>query len=431
MLLSFVRVAHSILVICLLISTRSRSAHACLQQRGRLISGTYSKTLTPQQVVDITMEMPFLDSYSAYDLSDLWDFFTPAQLAGYARYSIDVYKIVYETIDGLGNPAQASGALLIPVVSHRNHQSLPLLSLQRGTIYYNLDAPSTCDWIDWGIWRGLIPASHGYVTAMPDLLGFGESSQLNHPYALVKPTATATTDLIRASRTFAQSLGVDLHRRDVFLAGLSQGGHATLGTQKIVESDLHQYRDIRVVASAPAAGAYHLSQVMNAFLRSNVVLFPQLTTLFIVTVNEVYGLNRPLTHYFKQPYADLLPSLHDKTHNNGEILAALPQGDSSLLYADEFRLAFNGEGEQQFKAAVAENDLHAGWTPRAPIRLYNGETDTVAPPALAYETRDSLSTTNTHIDVVTIPGAGHLQSMIPITLMTLDWFDTFVTRSAH
>lgn len=399
-------------------------SQACPSERGRLSSGTYSKTLTPKEVVDITLGMPFLDSYAAYDLSDIWDFFTPEQLTDHARYSIDVYKIVYKTEDELGNSTEASGALLIPVVRN-HHRKLPLLSLQRGTIYYNLDAPSTCNWEDWGIWRGLIPASHGYVTAMPDLLGFGESSHLNHPYALVEPTATATVDMIRASREFAKSLGLRLEDREVFLAGLSQGGHATLATQKVVEADRRQYADIEIVASAPAAGGYNLSATINALLGSDVVAFPQLTTLFIMTVNEVYGLNRPLSHYFKEPYASLIPTLHDKTHNNAEILAAFPQGDSAQLYTDEFRAAFKGDGEQEFKAAIAENDLHSGWIPRAPIRFYNGEADTMSPAALAYEACNNLAGPGKDIDVVIIPGAGHLQSIVPITLLTLDWFDAF------
>ncbi len=417
----------SFLAILSLTAFSPRTSRGCHHERGRLISGTYSRTLAPQQVVNITMEMPFLDSYAAYDLSDIWNFFTAEQLASHTHYSIDVYKIVYETIDGQGAPTRASGALLVPVTDrdHRDHQKWPFLSLQRGTIYYNLDAPSSCNWLDWGIWRGLIPASHGYVTAMPDFLGFGESSQLIHPYALVRPTATAAVDMIRASRTFAESLGVHVDRREVFLAGLSQGGHATLAIQKVVEANPHQYGDIKIVASAPAAGGYHLSQVMSRLLNSDVVMFPQITTLFLMTANEVYGFNRPLSDYFQDPYASLLPSLHDKTHNNDEILAALPQGDSSLLYADEFRLAFRGDGEQELKAAIAENDLHTGWTPRAPIRFYNGETDTMAPPAFAYEARDNLSAPGTDIEVVVVPGAWHLQSIVPITLLTLDWFDTF------
>jgi hypothetical protein len=58
----------------------------------------------------------------------------------YTRFPVEVYKVVYRTIDTEGKPVNASGALVIPVTDG----SLPLLSIQHSTITSDKAAPGGC-----------------------------------------------------------------------------------------------------------------------------------------------------------------------------------------------------------------------------------------------------------------------------------------------
>ena len=103
------------------------------------------------------------------------------------------------------------------------HCIFPLCSYQHGTITERYEVPS----FEGGeLFLGIVFAPGGYVVCMPDYLGLGLGEGL-HPYCHAKSEATATVDMLRATRQVCDEQ--DIHLNDqTFLFGYSQGGHATM-----------------------------------------------------------------------------------------------------------------------------------------------------------------------------------------------------------
>ena len=173
-------------------------------------------------------------------------------------YSVDTYKIVYETTDVDGSATVASGAFCIPVSPEC--QGFPIAVYEHGTSLRKVDVPSE-DIQETYI--GRIFAAGGYQVVMPDYLGMGESPGL-HPYCHGESEATATLDMIRAVRE-AQFLGeipgMEPDNGELFLTGYSQGGHAAMATHKHIEEN-NLLEEFNVIASAPCSGPYEITGAM-------------------------------------------------------------------------------------------------------------------------------------------------------------------------
>ena len=137
-----------------------------------------------------------------------------------------MYKMVYNTVDALGQPTIASGAFLAP--SNTPCTDFPMLVYHHGTSLRKIDVPSN----DVGeTLIGRVFGAGGYFVLMPDYIGMGESPGL-HPYCHGESEATATRDMIRAAREFiADSLNM-IDNGELFLTGYSQGGHAAMASHK-------------------------------------------------------------------------------------------------------------------------------------------------------------------------------------------------------
>src|SRR5690606_34972657 len=76
-------------------------------------------------------------------------------------------------------------------------------------------------------------AGQGFVVAATDYLGYARADLPFPPYLHAYSAATSNVDALRAARELAAQRGIGLDGR-VFLAGYSQGGHASMATQKLI-----------------------------------------------------------------------------------------------------------------------------------------------------------------------------------------------------
>ena len=175
-----------------------------------------------------------------------------------AQYGYWMYKITYETIDIHGNIHEATGTISYPRVDWPDipNQAFPILSYQHGTVVEKSDVTSIAgEWILPAILTGA-----GYVYVEPDYLGLGGSEGM-HPYHLKEPYGTAVVDLLRAVRHYALFENDQFIINDqLFLAGYSEGGYATMATHQIIERDYSD--EFAITISFPMAGAYSMSGLM-------------------------------------------------------------------------------------------------------------------------------------------------------------------------
>ena len=171
-----------------------------------------------------------------------------AEIGLVADYGANMYKVLYETVDGFGDSTVASGVMAIP---ESENKAFGILSWQHGTAIkrdgvqsnYGFDILS----------RAVVATGFIYVSA--DYLGLGVSQSV-HPYILKYPTANTVIDLIRAVRNYFDEDAYISLNRQLTLIGYSEGGYATLAAQMVMEQEMAGEFDITV--SFPMAGPYDL-----------------------------------------------------------------------------------------------------------------------------------------------------------------------------
>ncbi len=277
------------------------------------------------------------------------------------EFDVDVYKVIYNTRNAqdTGNTT-ASGVIIVPA---NISCPLPLASYQHGTTTRRYDVPS---YGSGELTIGVIYASSGgYITAMPDYLGLGDSPGF-HPYIHARSEATATIDLMRAARELSDSIGYNLNGQ-IFLFGYSQGGHSTMAAFKMIEEELNP--EFTVTAAAPMSGPYDVSGIQAGTITSGLPYSsPSYLPYVILGYQEAYGtVYNDLSDIFIAPYDTMIPDLYDGTNSAGYIDARLPAviGDmiDTTFYADYINNP-NNIG----RVLLRDNDLYQ-WTPIAPLRM--------------------------------------------------------------
>jgi len=322
-------------------------------------------------------------------------------------HSVEEIQVVYPTTDAHGSSVQASGTILIP----RAEGDFPLLSLHHGTVTKRDEVASVnLSATPEGL-TGLITASIGYLTGIPDYLGFGESDIL-HPYLHAKTSATTVIDFLRSVKTYCHEKNITLDGQ-LYLGGYSEGGYVSLAVQKEIEEN--HTNEFTITAVAPMAGPYDLSNTVRTIIQRPAYNWPAYLGFFLTAYNDIYSWNR-LDEMFNAPYGEMMPQLFDGTKTFLEINSQLPTTVSDLL-------------NQEFVANYLEgNEANTllNWTPVAPIRFYHGDADEVSPYQNALTALEVLKANGgTNIELVTIEGGTHETSGLPCVLGMIEWFNSF------
>lgn len=355
-----------------------------------------------------------LESYSPADIQQILND-NGAQLTLPLTHEVQVVHIEYQTVDFKGDFINASGALALP----RTEGAFPLLSIQHGTVTRRDQVASVHPLnLAEGL-VGLIMASSGYVTALPDYPGLGVSTIL-HPYIHGKSLGTAVVDFLRASRNYCRENAVELNGQ-VFLTGYSEGGYATMATQKEIE--MHYADEFTLTAVAPMAGPYDVVGTFEQIAQNEVYNWPANLAFFITAYDHIYGWNR-LTEIFNPPYGAMMPDLFDGTKSFGEINSQLPTQLFELFNRSIADAYFAG-GEDEFRRRLTENTL-LDWTPRTPIRMFHGSADQTVPYQNSLTALDRLKANGAvSIELITIPGGTHDTAALFSFLGMMTWFNTF------
>lgn len=331
------------------------------------------------------------------------------------KYAVKVLAITYQTTDFQGNDIQASGALLIP----QNVNHLPILSIQHGTETKSDRVASVNPLNSVEGVTGLLTASLGYLTCIPDYPGFGRSFTL-HPYHHAKSLTNAGIDFLIATRSYCNTGKISLNQQ-LFLAGYSEGGYVTLALQKAIEENY--LREFPITAVAPMAGPYDLLGTANQILQQSSYQWPAYIAFLLYAYNHLYGWNR-MHEIFNAPYSKTIPALFDGSKTFAEINQQLPGNINAWLnqnFIDNYRRG----NEAPFRNALKENTL-LNWMPLAPIHFFHGNADEVAPYQNALTAIDSLKAHGAQdIQLTTISGGTHETAGLPAVLGAIGWFGTF------
>ncbi|MDX5419025.1 MAG: lipase family protein [Hymenobacteraceae bacterium] len=330
------------------------------------------------------------------------------------KYDVAVYNMRYRTTFQ-ERETEASGLVALPI--NRNSEA-PVLSVQHGTIFQHNEAPSA---MAGGLTGFELFAAGGYITLIPDYLGFGASSHLLHPYYHQQYSGLAVVDMIKAAKALYAREGIAVSDQ-LFLAGYSEGGFVTLAAQKEIETN--QEHGLRVTASGAGAGGYDLTEMLDDVIAGKPYSYPAYLAYVLMSYNKSYSWNRPLTDFYKEPYATRLAGLFNGQHSGGDInrqLTTMPHE----LFSEQFLDGLRGGGEQALKQALQQNSFN-DWVPKSPTRLYHGTADVIVPYANSANTYNRMKAGGApNLALVPIQGGTHGSSLIPMLSDLIPWMQSF------
>ena len=327
-----------------------------------------------------------------------------------ADYSISAYDIHYESHSVSGTVDTLSGLVIIP---HSSTEAFPILTYQHGTVILDSQAPSitgiSADNLEIFL-ISLITAPSGFITVIPDYTGIGDPDKY-HPYIIANSHTQALVNMIRG----VKQLSIELEGNDgfqfndqLFLAGYSDGGYATLASQKGIQIDYSD--ELSVTASFPMAGPYDLSGTMVDYFFSEPEYTQHYYVPYVLTSHLWYyqGLDVDFAEYFEPFWADTLPSLFDGTHSGSEINELMPENPLDILLDDVLE-EFENDENHFFRQSLEENTL-LDWVPESPTYFYHGMGDDIVPyenAQVAYNTFVDNGATDVSLELFPVELGGH------------------------
>ncbi len=382
----------------------SAAAPLVAQERGELISETFLEVFDRERIQEIYLEFGLPELFCPID------------------YEVELYKVVYRTAAATGDSTTlASGLLTVPVSATCD---FPLVVYNHGTLLYD-EVLSEGQASSMQHLVGVPLAANGYVSLLPDLLGYGATPvELPHPYLHADSEASAVVDMLRAARTFCQLNGTLLNDQ-LFLVGYSQGGHTTLAAHR--ELERAHADEFSVTASAPCSGAYDLSGIARDSMlfsdRFSIGLFLAFT---LQSYQFVYGdLYDDLSEAILPPYDDQMRRLLNRAMPE----SALEDSLRSPAYEMFQPLYFEdivSEEEHPLNLALRANDVY-DWIPQAPVRFVYCEGDDRVPFGQTLFTQAHMAGLGaTEVSAVSAGAENdHDSCTFPAILSSKLWFDTY------
>ena len=327
-------------------------------------------------------------------------------------YPIFIYDIKYESIDQNGVIDTLSGLISFP---QSNVEAFPILAYQHGTLILDSQAPSitgmSMDNLEI-LLVGLATTPSGFITVMPDYVGIGDPEKY-HPYTIADPHTRALIDILRASKELSlilQDENTFQFNQQLFLIGYSDGGYATLASQKGIEQNYHD--EFIITASLPMAGPYDLSGTMVDYFLSDPEYSQPYYVPYVLTSHLWYyeGLDVNFNQYFEPFWADTLPSLFDGSHSGVEINSLMPDNPLDILLP-EVLSGFENDEDHFFRQTLDLNTL-LDWIPESPIYFFHGLGDDIVPyqnAQIAYDTFVGNGAQDISLTLFPVSLGGHVE----------------------
>jgi len=273
-----------------------------------------------------------------------------------SRTGYQFFRLVYQTIGPNGGGQTASGLVILPSQSLQNR----IVVYHHGTSVRKADVPSQPDSNLEATVAGLVFGSMGYIVFAPDYLGLGESSFPYHPYLNSETEGTASVDMIRAGLDFLADQGIS-QNFEIALTGYSQGGHATLAAQKLIEKEPGRV-SAKLDISIPMAGPYDL--LGEAFKLDINRTSKQLSlfTAYVLNAIALQYFNGNIQAIMSTHYAGRIPDLIRAGVDDERIKSELPENPLELLSDSVIESFKDTNSEHPLKKILRENSVY-DWTP--------------------------------------------------------------------
>lgn len=327
----------------------------------------------------------------------------------YIKYGVNLHQITYKTTYK-GSEVTASGLLSIPDTD----DALPLSMIHRGTIFSDQEAPSKNKLSGvYGLYGAL-----GYISFTPDMLGFGSTKSILHPYYNYEYTGQTSIDMLKAVIEYLDNNNIN-YINDLYIAGYSQGGYSSVATLKYIEEN-NVNTGVDVIGVAAGAGGYDIKNVMEEILSEDTYPSPAYLSFVIQSYNVTNDWNNDESYYFKAPYAGTVTGLLDANKSQSQVNSALTTNLVNL-FTESFLTDLREGTETQFITALTNNSV-SDWTPQTPIRFYHSQNDEVVPYSNSVATVNTMKANGaSDVEMIETQGSDHAEGAAYMILEALTW----------
>ena len=387
-----------------------------------IISVVSSCNKSGEPEYDHFVSKEYITTYTTAYINTLLDIASAAypelsDLKPLISHPVDIYKVVYRT-EVNEKVINASGLVCVP----SDKGDYPLLSFQNGTNTVNDYSPSeypgnpSYQFVE-------VIAAMGYVLVIPDYPGFGESSDIPHPYLIKEPTVRSIVDMLFAVKEMDPEELPDLTIKDaVYLAGYSQGGWATLALHEALEKDYSG--EFTLKGSVCGAGPYDLNILFGSMTGLSSYPMPVYIGYIINAYSEYDQFTNPVSDILKEPYASRLGNLYSGSLTSDQINKQLTTSIPGL-FTDGFLSGFRSEAKYaSVRTSFARNSI-AGWNTAVPLFLIHGGGDTSVDPLTTESIYNAMIQAGTSLQTCSkeiIPGLDHGDAVIPAMIKGLQFF---------
>lgn len=317
-------------------------------------------------------------------------------------------KITYNTKNQNDENVVASGLLVIPnataayqtyLASLGKGFSVSMICDNHGTIFTDAQAPSNVEVKD-GLPNYPLAVSMtgyaGFAGIYPDYIGYGESSDENHPYMLKKASARASLDMIRASQRYMTDNNI-VFNSQLYISGYSQGGYTAMALAEEIETNNND--EFTLMGVAPMAGTYDLKALGDIELdASHTMVYPAFLAFLADSYSQTYA-DINLNDVVNTTDLTLYHSLFDGSKSAAEIHASLGlttnygfgayTADSlyKISFIDDYQNNLNTGATLQ--ARFTENST-SNWTPKTKMNLIHCIDDEIIPFNMSQKAYDSF-----------------------------------------
>lgn len=330
-----------------------------------------------------------------------------------ADYELSINRITYQTTLNDGTTVTASGIVYVPSRLNSPNQQYPLLSFQHPTAFSDAEAPSGTDFSVVSFSYPIYFATHGYIVACPDYIGYGAADHVPHDYEYRQTLARATVDMMLATKSFLDQQNIEWTNQ-LFLAGYSEGGYATMSAQQLIEQ---KYSDeLPITGSSCGAGPYAMPAFFKYVTQQPTVggVANYIYAWETLSYDRIYGLNNPVSYYFKEPYASQIGQSLD---NARSIALSFDQ-----ICTDQFRADVTNP-ISPFGKALSDNDL-SNWDSHTTTQLVHSEEDEIIPFLTSQQTYTSMRQHgSSNLSLVALPTGSHVPTEVLFMRRSLNWLE--------
>jgi len=334
----------------------------------------------------------------------------------YVEHPVDIYKVVYLTEAG-GKEISASGLVCVP----REDGDYPVLSFQNGTNTLNASCPTEFPSSPMYQFVEII-ASMGFVVVIADYPGFGESAGIPHPYLVREPTVRSVVDMLFAVHEMDEEELPDVTvSDDVYLAGYSQGGWATLALHEALEQDYSGLFNLK--GSVCGAGPYDLTVLFESMTGLSSYPMPVYIGYIINAYTEYDQITNPVSDLLREPFASDLGDLYDGQKDSGEINANLTTSVPDLFTPEFLEGIWTDQKYSSVRTSLETNSI-AGWKTDVPLYFLHGGGDTSVDPITTESIYDAMIAAGTPAQICKkeiLPGLDHGDAVIPAMMKGLEF----------